>query len=339
MKRQLLRSLRRLARALGHELVPQQTGAESYRAASHSTETALPPDAQTWLRADHPQLQVLRERYQRLTSPATVPSHWNTEFLRGNLDLCYFRGDNAYVWQYRAAGSDLELRYYLSLLYLKKLDQRGLLSALGEDGLFGCWKFTFPDHPAISRDLLDSVNELYFLDRHMQIFSRAGLRVLDIGAGYGRLAHRMVTALPQLERYTCVDAVPESTFLCDYYLRFRQCEAKARSIPLDEIEQALTPGGVDPAVNIHSFSECTLAAIEWWLAWLKRLRVPVLMIVPNNGDKLLSTERNRKHLDFLPALEAAGYRLKLREPKYLDETMQRLAQKNPDYYFLFELAG
>ena len=52
--------------------------------------------------------------------------------------------------------------------------------------------------------------------------------MLDIGAGYGRLAHRMSAAFPQLEDYCCVDAVPESTFLSEYYLRHRGCTPPAR---------------------------------------------------------------------------------------------------------------
>ncbi len=339
MKRQLLRILRSLARDLGYELVLQQTLDERYRYASHSTQAALPEDSAAWLKADNPQLQELRQRYAKLAHPAATTSQWNAKFLSKNLDLSYFRGDNAYVWQYRAAGSDLELRYYLVLLYLLERDHRGLLAALGEDDLFGCWTFSSPGYPVISRDLLDSVNELYFLDRQLQIFDHSNLCVLDIGAGYGRLAHRMVQALPKLKCYLCVDAVPESTFLCDYYLKFRRCAAKARSIPLDEIEQNLTPASFDLAVNIHSFSECPLAAIEWWLGLLKQLRVPYLMLVPNNGEDLLSTERNRSHLDFLPALEHAGYRLKVHQPKYLNQTIQRLAQENRDFYFLFELAS
>lgn len=337
MNRHLFRILRSLTRGLGYELVPRQGSSARYHQPSYNLETALPGNADEWLRRDHPQLQDLRRRYLALGIPAALPSQWNQDFLDQNLDLRYFRGDNAYLWQYRAAGSRLELRHYLILLYLRQRDPRNLLTTLGEDALFGCWTSSFSGQPAASRDLLDSVNELYFLERHLQVFDHADLHVLDIGAGYGRLAHRAVQTLPRLKQYTCVDAVPESTFLCDYYLRFRHCDSKARSLPLDEVQATLIPDSLDLAVNIHSFSECTLAAIEWWLALLKDLRVPYLMIVPNNGEQLLSTERDGAHRDFMPALERVGYRLKLREPKYLDETVQRLAQMNQDQHFLFEL--
>jgi hypothetical protein len=54
--------------------------------------------------------------------------------------------------------------------------------------------------------------ELYFLDNHLDIASRENVCILDIGAGYGRLAHRTVTALPNV-RYLCTDAVAVSTFI------------------------------------------------------------------------------------------------------------------------------
>ncbi len=337
MKRQLLRSLRSIAHALDHELVPRAHA--RYRDPSYDPAVALPPGASEWLRPDHPRLQELRRRYEQLSAPAAAPGQWSREFLRGNLDLRYFRGDNAYVWQYRAAGSDVELRYYLALQYLRSQPLAGLLDRLGEDGLFGAWTFDFSGQPVVSRDLLDSVNELSFLDRQLGLFERKGLRVLDIGAGYGRLAHRMTQALPGIARYVCVDGVPESTFLCDYYLKFRGCGDKALSLPLDEVEQGLAPDSFDLALNIHSFSECTLAAVQWWLAQLSRLRVLYLMIVPNNGERLLSTEADGSQLDFRAAVEDAGYRLRLCEPKYLDPTVQQFAQKHPDYYFLFERTG
>ena len=88
--------------------------------------------------------------------------------------------------------------------------------------------------------------------------------MLDIGAGYGRLAHRMVSALPGVERYLCTDAVAVSTFVSDYYLRFRGME-KALAIPLDVIDNSLRDYPVDLAINIHSFSECQTRAIEWWI--------------------------------------------------------------------------
>ena len=89
------------------------------------------------------------------------------------------------------------------------------LSELGdklvEDDYFGNITFDI-DGKLVSRDLLDSLVEIYFLDRHLGLASAApGLTVLDIGAGYGRLAHRILSALPSATRYLCSDAIAEST--------------------------------------------------------------------------------------------------------------------------------
>ena len=80
----------------------------------------------------------------------------------------------------------------------------------------------------VTRDLPDSVAELNFLERHLAISQRTAVVVLDIGAGYGRLAYRSVVALPLIERYLCTDAVPVSTFNCEHYLRYRGVDAGAK---------------------------------------------------------------------------------------------------------------
>ena len=168
-------------------------------------------------------------------------------------------------------------------------DSDKLLDRLGDDGAFGCWTFDYAGYPKLSRDLLDSVNELLFLDRHVGILDRPQLRVLDIGAGYGRTAYRMAQAAQHLDDYCCVDAIPESTFLSEYYLRHRGCVPPARVVPLHEIDRVGKAGDFDLAVNIHSFSECTYEAVSWWFDWLEGLRIPNLLIVPNDREELPRT--------------------------------------------------
>ena len=152
--------------------------------------------------------------------------------------------------------------------------------------------------------------------------------------GYGRLAHRMVSALSGVERYYCTDAVAVSTFVSDYYLRFRGVD-KAVVIPLDEIETALRGHPVDLAINIHSFSECRMQAIEWWIRLLSRHRVKNLMIVPaqstSRGERLLTDHGQ----EFLPLLEQYGYRTVLKEPKYLDPVVQEFGLQ-PTWHHLLE---
>jgi hypothetical protein len=51
----------------------------------------------------------------------------------------------------------------------------------------------------MTRDFLDSVAELNFLERRPAISQRTAVVLVDMGAGYGRLAYRSVVALPSIE--------------------------------------------------------------------------------------------------------------------------------------------
>jgi hypothetical protein len=289
----------------------------------------LPGDAERYLRPDNPKLIELQQRYRAFDSDVTAPFIWTDGYVRPE-DITYFRGDNGWVWQVRGKNTNV-LAYAVSLYYLKSIDRFGLLEKLVEDNSFG--NFTFPiAGRQVSRDLLDSITEIYFLDRHLGIGSRAGFRVLDVGAGYGRLAHRMVSALPGIERFICTDAVAFSTFVSEYYLRFRGVE-KALVVPLDEIDNTLRDHSVDLAINIHSFSECRTQAIEWWARLLSKHRVKNLMIVPNDTSERLLT--NDGH-DFLPLLERYGYRTVLKEPKFIDPVVQEYGLQ-PGWHHLLEL--
>lgn len=281
------------------------------------------------IRANNPKLVELQQKYGAFDPDVTTPLVWTNRHVRPE-DLAYFRGDNAWVFQVRGNNGSI-LAYAVSLYYLKSIDKLGLLDKLVEDKSFGIFTFTIAGRQ-VSRDLLDSISEIYFLDRHLGVAARAGFRVLDVGAGYGRLAHRMVSALPGIERYFCTDAFAVSTFVCDYYLRFRGLE-KARIVPVDEIDDTLRDRPVDLAINIHSFSECRMQAIEWWARLLGKHRVKHLMIAPNGeGQRLLTNDGH----DFLPLLERYGYRTVVKEPTFLDPVVQEYGLL-PTWYHLLEL--
>jgi len=223
------------------------------------------------------------------------------------------------------------LSYALTTYYVPSIDQLGLMKTFEEYESFGVHTFNV-GNKRVSRDLLDSISEIHFLEKHLSVSTRSDFSVLDIGAGYGRLAHRMTSALPNA-RYFCTDAVAISTFLCEYYLSHCGLEGRATVLPLDEVEQALTLTPIDIAVNIHSFSECKPSAIDWWVSLVAKHKVRYLMIVPNTGDAL----RTHEGVDFTSIIESRGYRLKANEPKYRDPVVQQYGI-NPSYYFLFELA-
>ena len=299
-----------------------------------------PENASAYLRPTNPRLQEIRRLYKHLNHPAADHSLWAGSYLSDELTWKFFRGDNPYVWQLRRLPQP-EAKYALATYYARSIDKLGLFAALNEDGAFGAYTYTIGG-TLVSRDLLDSIIEISFLEQQLGLSRVAALNVLDIGAGYGRFAHRLVTALPNVASVLCADAIPESHFLCEYYLRFRGIEQRTKVITLPEIDTTLSAYPVGLAVNMHAFSECTLSSISWWLNTLQSHRIKFLMIVPSpsdhGGTKLLSREQNGEKLDFLPVIGNAGYKLRIRAPKYAaDHTVQKHAYF-PTHYYLFELA-
>jgi hypothetical protein len=291
----------------------------------------LPQGAHEVLRPDHPKLAEYERRYEG--HPAAEPSQWSCDYIRNTIDITSFRANNSYVWQQWDPADPF--RYGVTTYFTQLHDRLRLFDRLDEDGLFGAETYDI-DGVIVSRDLLDSISELTFLEEEVGL-SNGDQTILDIGAGYGRLAHRATTAFPNVT-YLCTDAVPLSTFLSSYYLEFRCVSDRATVVPLDEIPEALERRKIDLAVNIHSFAECPLETIAWWLDLLAENDVEHLLIVPNTKNRLLSKERGAPRADFMPLVEAAGFDLVRTRPKYGDsEFMQHhgLHGTFPMFYFLF----
>ena len=302
---------------------------------AHDERRPLPPGAADYLRPDSPRLLELQSAYAELDWPVVTPSRWGQSMLHEWLHLAWFRGDNPFIWQYRLIDPQAQtFKYYIFLRHVLDEDSLGLVEKLGEDGSFGCWLFEYEGYPPCSRDLLDSVLELTFLDRQWKVLRTPGLRVLDIGAGYGRLAHRWSQAAPDLADYCCTDAIPESTFLSEYYLHFRNVAPPGRVVPLNRVPE-LPLGGFDIAVNIHSFSECTRESVRWWMDQLRRMEVSRLFLVPNEADGFCSTELDGARLDVTDLLHDAGYRLAHEEPVFRDPAVRRLLDVH-DRFCLYE---
>lgn len=296
-------------------------------------QSRLSKEATDYLQQNNPRLQELQARYTIFSNEVTAPLVWTDGYVRPD-DILYFRGDNAYVWQLRGPNMNI-MAYALTTFYVKSIDNLGLLELLEEDDSFGIFTFRIGNR-LMSRDLLDSIMEIYFLEKHLSLSLSKDMTILDIGAGYGRLAHRMVSALPNIQNYLCTDAFAISSFISEYYLRFRSIEGRAKVIPLDEIENTLRNKAVNIAVNIHSFSECRISDIDWWLSLLEKHGVKYLMIVPNSGNhgggRLLTNDGK----DFGEVIEKHGYKLVTKDPKYRDPVVQKYAI-NPTYHYLFEL--
>ncbi|ODS33254.1 MAG: hypothetical protein SCARUB_01645 [Candidatus Scalindua rubra] len=337
IKKHIKNSLNSLLKRYDHEIIASRLlydWQKSFQRRSSYKKAKLPEGAEDYLQQKNPRFRELREKYSIFNQDVTEPLVWTNNHVSSD-DIRNFRGDNAFVWQLRGPNMNI-MSYALSTYYIKAIDNLCLFDKLAEDDYFGIFTFLIDDQP-ISRDLLDSIIEIYFLEKHLNISRWSNLKILDIGAGYGRLAHRMVNAFHNIDYYLCTDAVSISTFISEYYLRFRNVHDKAKVIPLYDIEDVLTNHSVDIAINVHSFSECKVSAIDWWLTVLERNRIKYLMIVPNSlnhgrGKLLLTIDFQ----DFLDVVEWHGYKLIAKEPKYRDATVQEYGI-NPAYHYLFEL--
>lgn len=158
------------------------------------------PDAEREFRADNPRLLELRARYASFDPVVTTPLVWNDVAFRPD-DLHALRGHTAYTWQETGARLQSEhnlnpIGYALACYYLQGIDALHLFGRCHEDGALGAHTVEVAGR-TVSRDLLDSICEIYFLERPVAPLLHRNMRVLDIGAGYGRLAHRMTEALPE----------------------------------------------------------------------------------------------------------------------------------------------
>ena len=109
-----------------------------------------------------------------------------------------------------------------------------------------------------------------------------------------------------------------------------------RVVPLPEVDSLADAYTV--AVNIHSFSECSLEAIRWWMDRIGERDIPWLLIVPNTPGELLSTELDGSRLDFRPDVEGAGYELADHRPVFQTDELRELISLD-DEFFLFKRSG
>ena len=108
----------------------------------------------------------------------------------------------------------------------------------------------------VTRMWLDGNVEIDFIRRNLP--GLQGMRVLDIGSGYGRLA---VMLSPLVKSFTCIDPVPISENICRFYTNKFSPAVKVLSI--DEFVNS--PAEFDLAINTHSWNECMLPQIEEWI--------------------------------------------------------------------------
>jgi hypothetical protein len=335
--KRLVRLLNQVLVGLDLQLLPGEalqrlTGFRSVADMTPQRPSQPPPEAADYLRWDNSRLVELQRRYSKFKRRVGPDTQWSEDYVRTNVELSRFRCDNAYVYQLRDWNSAAS--YALTAYYLKTRDRLSLMTKLEEDDLFGAHVFDLNGECLISRDLLDSISEIYFLHESVGMSDQPQFTMLDIGAGYGRLAHRVSAAFPGCVQVLLTDAVATSTFLSEFYVRFRNCKSHVRVVPLDEVEGVLDRTHVDLATNIHSFSECPSTWVCWWLDLLRKHSVRYLIVVPNEG--LTTEEAGKKPADFRKEIELRGYRLIKERPKYEAPIVQSYGV-SPTNYFLFEL--
>lgn len=267
-------------------------------------------------------------RWMRRKSNRRKPKEiWNQAHL-SSIDSERFRADNAIVWQTREFGLQ---SYLISFLYALSIDRASVATKSLEDGLFGVEFFELMGQ-RVSRDLIDSIIEINFLERQLNISSSKEFTILDIGAGYGRLAKR-VSDTYKNSTYFCIDKFKEMSDLSKKYLAKEIRSNRVCILSPGELENGKTNFRFDLALNVHSFSEMSIAEVDKWLNLLFVLEVRYLFIVPNPLALALNDGT-----EFSSLVERNGYRLIAQEPKYGCGEVAKFALY-PANYYLFERDG
>jgi hypothetical protein len=257
-----------------------------------------------------------RRRVAELTAAYADIGMTHSYWQKHGVDLDRFRGYGQFNTPNTSNPSLIE--------YIRDIDGQHYLDKLVEDGAFGCF-VEMVDGKMVSRDLLESIVEILFLENKFGE-KLDSMTIVDIGAGYGRLAHWLSEAHPKTRIY-CTDGVPASTAVCEKYIKYRKCH-NVTVVPLHQLESI--DGSIELAVNIHSWSECTRKSINWWLDWLSERQVPKLFIIPHTSDFRCSDEGSPS---YYKDLEAHGYELQTMWPSRptVDKTVS-----GPRGYYVFE---
>lgn len=192
------------------------------------------------------------------------------------IDLARFRANDQYLWQPE------HYPYERLVQEIHSMGRERMIPLLGEDGSFGCVTREVMGL-TVSRDLLDSILEIAFLEETLPRFGTRS--VLDIGAGYGRFAWRLNQAHPELV-VDCIDTVSVSRQACELYRDFRRGRWGVYADTAKVLECARP--AYDLAINVHSWSECTGEEIRGWMRRLRHARVPYLFVIPH--EKTFSTK-------------------------------------------------
>ena len=298
----------------------------------YNLQTKIPKDAKKYLHPNNSRLVQLKNDYQKFLTKNFKKGLWTEDYLKSE-DLLFFRGDNPYLYQKR--GNQLSIfAYLITYFWFKSNYKNDRISLFNEENSFGVYNYVI-DEKNITRDLLDSLNEITFLKENVFKNFENKVKVLEIGAGYGRLAKWLTKNTKFIEHYYCIDGIPESTFISEYFLKKYHKIDKVTVVPIDRKESLTENDNITLAINIHSFSEMSFDFVKFWIKELTRLKVLFLFIVPNAGHKYKGDLLSFDKVNFKNLLESNGYELILKRAKYLDPYVQKYGL-NPTIYYLFK---
>ena len=246
----------------------------------------------------------------------------NSKYIMNSFNI-NFRGENAFVWQEQLG--DNEQTYIDYYKKIKTIDEDNLLNKTFEDGSYGSKSYDY-DNIKISRDLLDSILEIYFLKSAFPNLDN--LSILEIGGGYGRLCKRYLNCFPN-SKYYITDAIPQSTFYSRMYLN----EYKDSVINLNDIHNKIKLLKIDIAVNIHSFPECNIDDIEWWIKLIHSNNIKYVFYVPNDPNSTPTYIPSNTGESILNLFNKYNYEVKIHKNMFSEIDFQ-YSYSVP--YFIFE---
>ena len=203
----------------------------------------------------------------------------NDEFSKNNLNLVNFRSEHTNFNRFCDWGPNdkthryykslmLEMCYYLDDRYNKlipELDVGDLHQILNDIGRINLGSPTTICYKGldVSLDYLFCVEEVYFLHTILQ----SSVSVTEIGGGYGRTAHAIISLYSDIEVYNIID-LPEVLDISRQYLREVLSNKLFRKLKFIPTEEFLKVAFSDIIINIDSMQEMHKDIICQYLNWI-----------------------------------------------------------------------
>jgi putative sugar O-methyltransferase len=212
---------------------------------------------------------MMGSSYQASTQWDNISRHWVTEDVAG--ELSHFKSGRV---NHKLAIFNPDVN---GVRYLKTL-VHNLAAGLGAEDWARLRRirnrevgdpFTVRiDGEDICLDYLQAVLELGFIERRLDLTEA---RVVEIGAGYGRTCHALLSN-HDLVSYHIID-LPNTLRLSRGYLHATldaERFDKITFVPVDEVEQVLGSCRFELAININSFTEMPPDTVRAYLALIDR---------------------------------------------------------------------